>query len=320
MGNCLVTKLKESVQNQELIKIGEVRVTVSGQGGLYVVPIEGELINVRTSDGVAHLTQNGVPFASKDFAYTASAWNNYFDITGENYSIIINNKYKLCNIYLTGNISVNGDDLFYSDNLAELALLGTTNPVNITKVNNKTRKSVTCANVDVAIFKDVPLNGLSVKNSYGSISDINDFMGSTIECGNNNLSGIVNDIISKEGMVKMNLYRDDGLDEGNIGGDLSLASSTVKYIGFTGQRNTCIWSGVRQSGYPAVCLKQVNLGNYVDAMLKGQINCDFSQPLTEWDNVINVIGTHDPSDAAAVAAINTIKTNGWIVIINGETM
>jgi hypothetical protein len=90
----------------------------------------------------------------------------------------------------------------------------------------------------------------------------------------------------------------------------------------TGRKNNFTWESTRDSSAYRLAMNDVTLDNFVDVMLINQARCSANPSATPGtgDVRINVVGTHDPSNAEAVAAINTIKADGWTVKINGVDM
>lgn len=93
MNNCLVTKLKGSVQNDSLVKIGEFRIPVTS-GTMYVTDDDYE--NTHIAYAIGDLTING------GSSYTLNKGNNELTLVGKGYISIPNFKYQIA--YITAPI------------------------------------------------------------------------------------------------------------------------------------------------------------------------------------------------------------------------
>lgn len=99
--NCLTTKLKGTVQNDELLKIGEIRVD-SYAGANYACNLiavkNTESFTVRVIKGNAMFTINNQQYSSVELA--AGSYAIVFDTTVD-YSIAISNKYSLEKLFVS---------------------------------------------------------------------------------------------------------------------------------------------------------------------------------------------------------------------------
>lgn len=93
MSNCLITKLKGSVQNDSLVKIGEFRIPVTS-GTMYVKDDDYE--NTHIAYAIGDLTING------GSSYTLSKGSNELTLVGKGYISIPDFKYQIA--YITAPI------------------------------------------------------------------------------------------------------------------------------------------------------------------------------------------------------------------------
>lgn len=327
--NCLVTKLNAEVQNNNLLKMGEVKIGISATSSpdIYINPASS-IITVKTSDGLAHIKKNaGDSYASSlSFSHTSSIWNNHIICEQGNYSLIIDNKYSIEETYFE-QVILNIDDFAYSSikflQIANCDIEGskfnkdTVETLNIS-ISNGTFDVANIANASV--LKSIKFG----KGVYGNLSvldTINSLNSSTIDLSSSSLEGDITYLNKVSNIQNIAIRIGDGSTHTEtITGDLSSMSNTLKLINAQAKITNFTWLGSRSTTAPAISLKYCNLGEYVDAMLKNQAQCDLAHPWTEYDKEIIVTGIHDPEDADANAAINTFKAAGWTVTINNEEM
>lgn len=124
MGNCLVTKLKGTVNNDSLLKLGEMQITFDNPTNDSFIIINGTDGNVTIKDQLVQMEQNGY---KDEVAYSGTRID--FPTYNGKYVACLSNKYNITALKknMTGQvnlapsgISFNLDDLKYSNNLAEL--------------------------------------------------------------------------------------------------------------------------------------------------------------------------------------------------------
>lgn len=324
MGNCLVTKLKGVVNNNSLLKMDEIKMHPLTDCTVYLTVVPGQVVNVRTSDGGNHLN-DGV--SSVDMFVSGDMWAAPFTTHDTGYDVIINNKYNIENLNIdSGDMEFDGDSMYFCDNLKSLEL---SEHSTISKVNKNTLKQVRFnqAGFDLALLNGVPLSFFSINNpsSFGDVANINSL--NLIENArpalwSGDFYGNINHIISATNIERLNAYItiQGGSQTGILSGDLSLGASTLKLINTDGRNNTSFtWETARNTSYPAIALiGNMNLGSYVDTMLKNQAQCNLNTGIEADYKAIVVKGEHNPSDAQVNAAIATIKAAGWTIYINDE--
>jgi len=106
-----------------------------------------------------------------------------------------------------------------------------------------------------------------------------------------------------------------------ITGDLSKLGNNMRYVSASNSSGQFIWNTTRPSSAYIIAMNNVHLGEYLDAMLINQANCQPNKSTTStWWNSINVRGTHS-TDAATRAnannAVRALMNKGYSVIING---
>lgn len=328
MGNCLVTKLKANVQNSSLIGLGEVKIGVSPTvaSELYLNPITGESITVKTSDGIAHIKKNaGDSYSnSLDYSHDASYWNNHVICEPGNYSIIITNKYSLEEVYFK-DVALNINDLEYS-NINKFTVNSYELSGNKLNKNNLEQLSIINCNFNIANIENAPILktvkfGAGVYGNTSVFSTISTLNMSNIDFSDSSIEGDITHLNSFSGVENIGLIINDStIHTEKITGDLSAMATTLKGLNVYNKPTEFTWLGTRSNSAFAISMKGCVFGNYVDAMLKNQAQCDLEHPISANDKLIDVYGTHNPEDADAVAAIATIKAAGWTVKINDVAM
>lgn len=326
MGNCLVTKLKGVVDNNSLLKMDEIKMTPLTDCRVYLTVVPGQVVNVRTSDGGNHLN-NGVN--SVNMFISGDLWSASFNTHGTGYDVIINNKYNIENLNIDeGDMEFDGDSMYFCDNLKSLEL---SKHSTISKVNKNTLKQVRFKQdgFNLALLDGVPLSLFSINNpsSFGDVANLNNLNlieNSRPALFSGDFYGNINHIISATNIERLlaNITEQGGTQTGILSGDLSLGASTLKVINTKGRNNTSFtWETARNTSYPAIALVgDMNLGSYVDAMLKNQAQCNLNTGVEAENKGIVVKGEHNPLDAQVNAAIATIKAAGWTIYINDELM
>ena len=106
-----------------------------------------------------------------------------------------------------------------------------------------------------------------------------------------------------------------------ISGDLSKLNNNTRYISASATSGQFIWNTTRPSTAYVIAMNNVHLGEYLDAMLINQANCQPNKSTTStmW-NAITVRGVHstDPTVRAnANNAVRALMNKGYSVTING---
>lgn len=165
MGKCLVTKLKEVVQNDDLLKIGELMIKKKSDDSV-VLQLNSLGSNVKTLGSIA-TTKNSSKLGTEFPA------DGYFTMQGKG-QIVISEKYNLTNLLFAEAKNkvfdfsqFDANSLKYCKNLNNLQILNDS------------------LSLDLTSLKDLPL--------------------STIEINSVNLTGNISEFISKETLQKLNI-------------------------------------------------------------------------------------------------------------------
>lgn len=325
--NCLQTKLKSAVDNNSLQVLGTITLKVTSSGGnsthLYITPNQGETITISTVDGSAKLKRSAgdTAVSSLTNSYNTSIYAQDCIFEAGEYYIKIDNKYKIHDIVFIGGVAV-----------TDSTCLGFTPITTIEVVNGLTKLDLTnlkkfSGACDISILRNAPvLESLSMNGMTGDIGvlrTITSLTQSIMNAYDSYLTGDITALNSVSNLKSIDFRITDGSTHTTdvLTGDLSQLTIAIKNMQFNnGKPTNFTWTGQRASTLPAIALGDgTNLGNYVDAMLKNQANCDLTQ-VEASQNYISANGTHDSSDAEVNAAIATIKAAGWVIKINGINM
>lgn len=332
MENCLVTKLKSTVNNDTLSILGKGKIHINSESDCSIKFSLSAGVVLKTLDGSTKLKISGVtPEPVSTLSVSVSQASNYnISFSAGDYYVTIDSVYSVS--YITINnagskivareyaandyIRFKVSSTAFADcidfdgyDFNNLKLIDVNNAGFVFDVSNLKKSS---------IIESVNLIG---RNIGGDITGV--FTGKAINGPNNkiviqntNVYGSI-DSLADGVFVGVNINNNDSGKKNDITGNLALMPSSCKMVSFGGNNCNFTWTGTR-TGYAMSIQGSPNLGEYVDAMLINQAACDLSAPLSQYDKSISVNGTHDPENTDAVNAIATIKAAGWTVSINGE--
>lgn len=143
-------------------------------------------------------------------------------------------------------------------------------------------------------------------NAYGSISDV---LAMTklkeLVLNLKNITGDIQEITNLPEITYISL-----IHEKFISLDISKLSVNCGYFSASSGLNKCSWKTERASDSYVMILKDINLGNDVDAMLINQAKCEKTS--TYHGTAISVVGTRTSASDAAVA---TLQQKGYTVSV-----
>lgn len=323
MNKCLVTKLNGSIDNKELLKLGELRINInksSNPSGSN----RGITIGV-VSSATLEIVGDGY-FTDKSLAQdngktkVINGNDNTIYVSNDVKKLSIISKHDIKSLALTGNISeMQLIDLKYCKLISGLFI---TNSTLITG--------------DIEIFKEFP-NFADILAEYSGISgniaslkdDINIVrlrMSNTLVGGDiSNLSKMVNltslslgntgvsvtgDLSSLSKMSKLDNVT---LKIASITGDLASLPSSCRLISLIGNFGSVTWSNRPSTATILAIEGNVPLGN-IDEMLQNQARCQvgFTSSDTTPYKSISVKGTRTSASDAAVA---TLQQKGYTVSV-----
>lgn len=315
MGKCLVTKLNGRTDNQNLLKIGEMRI--------YFAKVSGSTprkITLSFKDD-CQVSINGGYFTDNSFSTNIGTTENFaagtkkdLFISNDECYVSIENKYSLKEILCTCDIkSFDISSLKYSNNLVAISLNSPGVYGNISDLKNLILLyliEINSPNVtgDISSLQNITdLNVFSINSTAitGDISVLQKMSKlSSINLDNTQVSG---DVSSFNNLSSLNyLYCRAKF----VTGEISLLPANLKTL--TAKKEALFtWKGTRPSASSIISLDGVRLGSDVDSMLNNMANCtDIISSSSS--KIIRVIGTKTSASDAAVA---TLQSKGYTVSI-----
>ena len=289
MEKCLITKLNGIINNDSILRVGELRLsfTPTGSSKELSIGLESQKLSII---GNGYFTNASGLNLGKTIDSSVGGTTTFYVSDGE-FELSIPNKYKLyglkvknCSIsdlaelkysslfeyFETVNFKVSGDIASLSElkNLTNLGLLGTQVSGDIASLAGMTK-----------------LNYVSLANTQVS-GDVA------------SLSGLKNLTILFAGK--------------NNYGDVAVLSPILQFINMN--KKSATWS-TRPSSSTIIAMEDVDFGNEVDKMLQNQAQCVKPEIQNEqaWKRTIKVIGTRTTVSDDAVAAL---QGKGYTIIVN----
>lgn len=223
MGNCLVVKLNSNVENDELMRINEMKVTITKACSI-MMKAEGELS--------LHIVTPGVTFTNSDQSGNKQiipvGVNRIISVSGA-CDLLIYGKYKLINLaeQTQGYLKLNLEDLRYSPDIEMLAFYNAGSYGDISALKNASKmksllftKSSVTGDLSDLFSSDACY---SIRMSYNLITgDISNFINvpniKDITMNNTRISGNVS-VFATTG--KFNAIRDINMVNTNVSGNIS---------------------------------------------------------------------------------------------------
>lgn len=304
MGNCLVTKLSESVDNAFLPKIGELFVTVkqdSTPNRIRVNHADGHKGGTaRIVSGTGYFTDSAGTLNVQSINLNTDVSTELFVATTTDVVIAIPNKYYLTYLGHSSTVEINSREKNRSllVNASDLDYANLANIGNLT-VRVEGEFDVTTINPNAVVVDkygiSTTFSSLSGEGLYG---DATDYI--------KNLTGFYGGSL-----------REFFLDNDMVA-DLSQIQAEVWMVITEGREDKIFsWKTTRDSSLPIIALRDINLGNDVDAMLINQAACNPHSGVSGNDLIIKVYGTRTSASDAAVA---TLKSKGMTIIVNNVTL
>jgi hypothetical protein len=207
MENCLVTKLKGSVNNDHLLKFGEFRVKIGAAKYLGFAADDSQIISV--VDG--NLLFNGQPTLQLTDNFQSTV-----NITGEG-TVSIPNKYNLTILEASFKEQIDLEKLRYCTKLRTISLSGSGFTYNLDDINieSSVLKNVTIQNVDsikgsIRNLLKYPLTSLKLNVNLKSFNENNfSVLGEFAECTNydntvsgSGLTGSIEDFVAQKRLAR----------------------------------------------------------------------------------------------------------------------
>ena len=301
MTKCLVTKLNGSISNQEIFKLGEVRIKI-------------------------HRVAN--PCASTQKLYVVFNQDTKLEIIGDGYFTDVNlslNKGKT--LVVKGNIDTevyvsNGDFILSISNkyaLKMLSYIGTNKDIEINFLKYSTELTYLNLNNskvsgDIADLSN--LTALEVLNLYntlvsGDIADLKNLTALT----RINLSNFTTPIIGDIGSLhSLESIKSISLQRSQLSGDLANIPTSCIFISLKSDAGSTLTWGTRPSSAKIIAIEGNAKLENIDKMLQDQSQCQvgFSSGSEQYLKTISVVGTRT---SASDEAVQTLQSKGYTVSI-----
>lgn len=316
MGKCLITKLSGVVQNEDLLKVGELEIILKGNSSSgkrmpsfqFTKPTVIKAINGLIS---AETANNGNNASELNISSVSGNMSCFAD--GE-VRLRVQNKYNLVALYEQDNdafadLEIDLADLEFCKSLTRLNIglkktvkgsLENIKDLPITDIYLNPETPSDLANVTGWTLTSHFPEGVSLSNVYGDISNIHTSFASNIK-------------ITVIGTKGKSLHG----DLGELGDKIKIFVSN----GDTNMSENFTWSSstVRPSSYSFIPLYNVRFatGTDVDNYLINAASCNFD---SEHDKNIIIFCTNGTRSSASDTALATIKSNGYTVFLNGVAL
>lgn len=346
MGKCLVTKLQGSVNNSNLLKIGEMPIYVEKSNGAQASQYKLVVKTLKDSKveiiGDGYFTDEGmVTNKGKIISIPANTSTTLYFSNGD-YEARISNKYDINMFNFTEDgssrnnfLSINLDDLRFSDNLTSLTLSNSKSYGGIESLQRKGNiKIVYLSNTDVTgDAKAISVNNLTtlyiksdnisydISNLAGTtkLSAVN-FADTSLQTGDlSNLSGNKNlqyigilgkgfsgdiSVISNFRSLNQSVLRNNS---DKITGDIGKLPDNITFFSNEKKVREFIYS--KGSRTDILAVSNVKLSN-VDTFLNDM--ADLSVPSNNSFKFITLVGTRT---SASDAAVQTLQSKGYTVSV-----
>lgn len=316
MGKCLITKLSGVVQNEDLLKMGELEIILKGN----------------SSSG------KRIPSFQFTEATVIKAINGL--ISAQN----VNNGNKAQELNIS---SVSGNMSCFADGVVRLRVENKYNLVSLLEQDNDAFADLEIDLADLKYCKSLTILNIGLKKTVkGSLEDIKDLPITDIYLNPETPSDLANvkgwTLTSHvpEGVLLNNVYGDTsnihtsfasnikvtvkGTEGKSLYGDLGKLGDKIQIFVSNGNINmdeNFTWSSstVRPSSYSIIPLYNVRFatGTDVDNYLINAASCNFD---SGHDKSIKIFCTNGTRSSASDTALATIKSNGYNVYLNGVSL
>lgn len=291
MINCLITKLKGTVNNSNIPKIGELIIGIKVTGKDRFISLESEIGQIVTIYGDSYFMNSSNQKEGNTLGIGTMSMNSY--VADKNGTMSFPNKYAIKKIQ--GNVFEDTDisELAFNDSLQILvsdAFYG-----DLKHLSNKTGL------VEINLSNKATSGDIAALKPCTKVSKI--FLSS---------SAIYGDISCFYAASALNQL---AIDEAKLTGDISLLPSGLLYFRNHNGKSIFTWDNERKADSSIIGLYNINLGNDVDKMLINQAKCTVKElgDNPSWFRAIIVFGTRT---SASDEAITTLQGKGYTVSVN----
>ena len=335
MGKCLITKLNGSVNNSELLKIGELRINF---GKVQNPTKENRSLNIKVNKeskveliGDGYFTDENLGANKGKSLLLSPNTNNYIYISNNDVAISISDKYALTGIFHQAveypwnasgdksHIKYNLEDLKYSAALTNLSAKSANISGDISALTNLTALvtmdlSNTQISGDIANLKTLTaLTSMSLSNAQvsGDIANLKTLTALT----SMNLSNMQNPLTGNISNLKsLTKCTDIKLDYSKLTGDLATLPASCRFVSFYKDKGSTFTWTTRSSSAKIIAIASTATLTNIDKMLQDQAQCQvgFSSSDDVWLKTISVTGNRTSASDDAVA---TLQQKGYTISI-----
>ena len=347
MGKCLVTKLNGTVDNDNLLRIGEIRLfntklsnpTTNSQ---YMALTFSKDANLEIVGDAYFTDANLSTNKGKTKSFLANQ-NSAFYVSNNDCQIAILDKYSLIKVETNAHRVGDLEDLRFSKGLSAIILKNSeqmgdiANLKNLTALTNldlyRTQVSGDIANLknltaltnldlyrtqvsgDIANLKNLTaLTNLNLNKTQvsGDISNLKNLTALTILRLSNSKTPLTGDIGELRTLTKCTeIY----LSNGKFTGDLATLPSVCRYVSLEYDKGSVITWSTRPSSAKIIAMAVKTTLTNIDKMLQDQAQCQvgFTESDETWKKRILITGTRTSASDDAVA---TLQQKGYTVSIN----
>ena len=324
MNKCLVTKLNRPVDNDNLLRIGEIR--------LFNTKLSNPTINTQFMSltfnkdtnleivGDAYFTDSTLAEnKGKTKSYLANQKGD-FHVSNNDCQIAILDKYSLIKVEVNAHKVGDLEDFRFSKDLSFITIKDTEQTGDIENLKNLTAlTSLILNNTQVSgnISALKNLTSLTTLNLYntqvsGNISALKNLTSLTTLKLSNQKTPITGAIGELRNLTKCTeIY----LSYGKFTGDLATLPSVCRYISLEYDKGSVLTWSTRPSSAKIIAMAVKSTLTNIDKMLQDQAQCQvgFTESDEIWKKSILIGGTRTSASDAAVA---TLQQKGYTVVIN----
>jgi hypothetical protein len=300
MGKCLVTKLNGTVDNDNLLRIGEIRLfntKLSNPTGnsQYMSLTFSKDANLEIV-GDAYFTDANLSENKGKTKSCSANQNSDFYVSNNDCQIAILDKYSLIKIETNAHRVGDLEDLRFSKGLSFISANGSGQTGDISNLKNLTALTTL---------------SLSSTQVSGDISNLKNLTALTILSLSSKKTALTGDIGELHTLTKcIEMY----LAGNKLTGDLATLPSVCKYISLDNDKGSVLTWGTRPSSAKIIAMVGTATLTNIDKMLQDQAQCQvgFSEGDPSWKKIIQIAGTRTSASDDAVA---TLQQNGYTVSI-----
>ena len=301
---CLVTKLKESVANDKLLKLGEFVLSFEkSEDG----DVTKRYIDISSNQGAIMEIKGDAHFIDSATNENIGTKINIVKNTGSKRIYVSNDA---CEVHVTEKYGLTSLGF---DNTCIHGRLSFTSGMSDLVIANFGKTNISGNLSEIKHLEKLVQLTMRSDEISGSLSEIKHL--EKIRNLNLESSAIYGNI---EDLLEMQELADCSLKKTDVQGDLSTLPGSVAF--FSSQRGASVldWKGERSSNAKIIALESVRLGDDIDRMLINQAKC-VAAPLKEnaWYSKIQVYGNRT---SASDNAVETLKGKGYKIVVNDVTL